>query len=91
MLSDDTIVRSSSDAVGCALGDGLAILDTRRNKYFSLNPVGAFIWKLLDRPIAVRDLCDRVVSEFDVDHDRCRADVQSLVRQLQSNDLVVVG
>lgn len=74
--------------VECAFGDGVAILDTASNKYFSLNSVGQFIWKQLSSPVTTTDIIARVSSEYGVQPSQCADDVRKLLDDLAAHKLI---
>ena len=84
---DNYKVVGSSSVVMCELDKGLALLDVGRGKYFSLNSTGAFVWKVIEQPSSLDDLCAAVAERFKIEHDACRSDVVSLLRQLIDSGL----
>jgi len=77
MVSGDTVV--STD-----LGDGVALLDVRSNVYFSLDEVGAVVWKALREPRSKTELIDHVLSIYEVDPDQCATDIEMLLDDLRN-------
>lgn len=67
------------DVVVCDLGEGGVLLDLRTSQYYSLNPVGQLVWRTASEPKSVSDLCEKVLSEFDVEESACVDDVRALV------------
>lgn len=48
--------------------------------YFGLNPVGARVWDLVGSDGIVKEsLLDQLLSEFDVDAETCRTDVDDFI------------
>lgn len=90
MISKDSIVVASKELAAADLGDEVAILNVTNGVYYSLNPVGARIWSLIQEPRSVHDVCKMLVAEFDVDSDRCEQDAIALLQQLVENELVDV-
>lgn len=80
----------SQSAVSCDFGDDIAILDLAANVYYSLNPVGAFIWDLLRTPLSLDDISGAVAEAFEVDRLRCENDVNVLIGALSEAGLVQV-
>ena len=80
--SDNDRVVSSGDAVACEFGDGLALLHLKSNIYYSLNGVGAYIWELIQEPRSLVDIRAAVLTRYDVDAERCKADVEGLLKGL---------
>ncbi len=90
MVSPTSVVAAESEVVSCEMGGGLALLDLRSSTYYSINTVGAVVWELLQAPKPVTAVCEGVVARFNVDPERCQADVLALVERLQSAGLVTV-
>jgi hypothetical protein len=55
---------------------------------FTLNPVGARIWALLERPTSEPQLVDTIVREFDVAPAEAAADITSFVGSLRAAGLI---
>ena len=82
------MLRAASHAVSCPLGDGVAILDSRDNRYYSLNSVGALIWSKLAGVDTVDMIVHEVKRVFDVPEDVARQDTARLISELESAGLV---
>lgn len=81
-LADDNLVTATKDAVACEFGNGLALLDMRSNIYYSLNSVGAYIWELIQEPKPISEIRSAVLDRYNVDPERCKADVDGLLKGL---------
>ena len=84
----DSIVCATNHQVSSRLHDEVAILELERGVYYGLSRVGARIWELIQQPTRVRDVQDRLVAEYDVDAERCRADLLELLDSLKGAGLV---
>lgn len=80
--SDHDRVVATDDAVACEFGNGLALLHLKSNIYYSLNGVGAYIWELIQEPRSILDIRSAVLTRYAVDAERCRADVDGLLKGL---------
>jgi hypothetical protein len=90
-LNGDSTVQHLEALVSAPMGDELAMMDLETGKYLVLDRIGAVIWEELDEPIRVRDLVDGLQARFEVDRDRCEADVLTFLRQLQDKGLLRVS
>ncbi len=91
-LSANTIVVASTEQVSCAVGEESVILGLQNSVYYGVSPVGASIWKLLQRKRSVAELRDAVLEEYDVEKERCERDVLDLLEKMQAEGLIeVVG
>jgi hypothetical protein len=88
-LTESSVVFCDADVVSCDLAGGSALLDLRSGTYFSINPVGAFIWGMLREPIPVSDIQDALMARYDVERDKCFEDLSKLLQDLSEAGLVV--
>ena len=72
------------------LGDGIALLDLRTNEYFTLNGVGAFLWRELQAPQGRAELIGAVLAEYDTDPASCAGDIDVMLGDLIAAKLVEV-
>lgn len=87
-MNPSTVIKRSNNQVFCALDDEVALLDLASARYFGLNDTGAHIWRSLETPRSVADLCDDVLAHFEVPAAICRQDVLDFVVRLQQAGLV---
>ena len=90
IISEECVVVAARDQVSCDLGGEAAILNTRNGMYYGLDPVGAHVWNLLQKPQRVAKLKDAVLQVYDVEPERCHRDVNSLLENLLAEGLIEV-
>jgi Coenzyme PQQ synthesis protein D (PqqD) len=66
------------------------VLSLKNGTYYGLDNVGAEVWRLVETPTTVGDICGKLVEMFEVDGDTCRRDVLRLVNELADNGLVEI-
>ena len=90
-LSGGAVVRRSDNQVSCRIDDETVLMHLETGRYFGYDAVGSRVWELLEQPVPVEVLCDRLVGEFDgVDAARCTADVVAFLRELVDEGLATV-
>ena len=67
------------------------ILDLEGRKVMGLNPVGSFVWSLLDGKRTIADLARAVAEHFEIPAERSLADVTSFVSVLAGRQLVEIS
>ena len=87
-LSLDTIVCARANQVSSRVGDEMVILDLDSSLYYSLEPVGARIFELIQQPTRLDAVLDTMIAEFEVDVETARADLLALVGTLVTRKLV---
>jgi hypothetical protein len=85
-----SMVVVTKDQVSSDLGGEMAILHLGVGMYYGLDEVGARVWELIQEPRAVDDVRDVLLSEYDVEPERCERDLLALLRRLAEEGLVKV-
>lgn len=89
-LTPDSVVVVSKDQMASDIAGETVILGLSAGRYYGLDAVGARIWQLIQTPIAVADVRRTIVSEYEVDPDRCEADLLQLLEKMMAAGLVEV-
>lgn len=89
-LSDLSVISVTKDAVHCDVEDEVVILGLKDGVYYGLNPVGAFIWGLIQEPKNVADIRDAILEEYDVSREVCETDLMELLTELSDKGLVEI-
>jgi len=87
-FADSTEVVAVEDCLSTTLDGESVILHTGKGKYYGFNQVGTDIWEWIQEPRTVQELSERVVTEYDVSPDRSRSDLEALLNELLTKDLI---
>ncbi len=85
-----SVISVTKDAVHCEVEDEVVILGLKDGVYYGLNPVGAFIWNLIQEPKTVAEIRDAVLEEYDVSEKVCENDLMELLTELSDKGLVEI-
>jgi hypothetical protein len=85
-LNDTVVARDGVFAT--PVDDELVLLDPESGTYFGAGATGELIWRLMAEGAKVSDLCDAVLSEFDVERSTCEQDVIAFINDLADRELV---
>jgi hypothetical protein len=72
------------------LGRELAILDLDSGSYLGFNQTAAQVWMMLEEPLSIEAICDRLRQQFAVGEETCRDQVASLLARMSQRGLVDV-
>ena len=89
-ISDRSVVVAAKDQVSCDLAGEAAILNIKNGVYYGLDPVGARIWNLMQKPRGVAEIQTAITDEYDVEPERCARDLASLLENLLAEGLIEV-
>lgn len=86
----DTVVQPAPHQVSCDLDGQAVILNLESGVYYGLDPIGAAVWKLIESPTTVGSVRDAIVARYQVEPERCMADLVELFDNLVREGLVEV-
>lgn len=85
-------LKAHPDVVSTALpGGDVVLLQLTTKAYFSLNSTGAEIWGLIQKEHGIDEISQCLVERFDVTWAVAYAFVETLVRDLLAENLVIAG
>ncbi len=89
-LESQTRVRRVDDVLATEIDDQTVMMDIDRGSYFGLNQTGTRIWALLAEPMAIGELRDRLMEQFDVPREQCEQQVVDYLESLLDRGLLEV-
>ncbi|MFA7486661.1 MAG: lasso peptide biosynthesis PqqD family chaperone [Lysobacteraceae bacterium] len=87
-MSSKTVYRRNADILAANVDDDLVMMSIRAGNYYNIGGVGTLVWELLSQPRSLDDLIDGVVADYDVERERCAADIGAFVEKLVSLNLI---
>lgn len=89
-LDRTSVVVANPRHASCELEGEAVILALDTGVYYGLDGVGRVIWEQVQEPRTVDAICDAIVAEYEVGHERCLVDVLRLVEHLRGAGLVEI-
>lgn len=86
----ESIVYRAEGFTTAPIHDELMMLNVEQGSYYSLDPIAAEIWMILEQPARVADLVDRLQRRYAVTPEQCQADVLEFLAEMQKNGMILV-
>ncbi|MFL6857228.1 MAG: PqqD family protein [Allosphingosinicella sp.] len=87
-MSNGLLVSRREGLVEAEVDGEIVALHVDNGTCYGFNNTATAIWKLLDRPKRLDEICEALAGEFEVDPAECERDVLALLRDLESDGLV---
>ena len=84
----NTLVYHDPEILSAPMDDELVMFSLEQGMYYGFDNIASIIWQRLDQPISVADLCEELLSDFDVDLETCQRETLELLNWLYQQDLV---
>ena len=90
-MNDNTILSRRMGLMTADMNGSAVMMDIMTGKYYNLGEVGGRIWELIEEPMTVAALVQKLTAEYDVSAAQCRADILPFLGKLLERGLVVEG
>jgi Coenzyme PQQ synthesis protein D (PqqD) len=87
-LRVNSLVRHTSDVFWQDVVEDVVILSMENAHYFGAEGTGAEIWRLLEKPIKIEDICASLVENYEIDRQTCEAEVLAFIEELNAAGLI---
>ncbi|MGE5493520.1 MAG: lasso peptide biosynthesis PqqD family chaperone [Actinomycetota bacterium] len=87
----NNVVKQSSDPISADVDGELVMMSIERGNYYGLSGIGSRIWQLIETPVTVSALCDKLLQEYDVERSVCEVDVLEFLGKLAEQELIEVS
>lgn len=83
-----TTVQHKRDALAADVGGEFVLMSVEQGKYFGLDEIGSEVWRRIEQPVGVAQLCAALASEYDGEAAVIERDVIALLQQLGEHDFL---
>lgn len=90
-IEHQTFVQPCLKQMSARLRDETVVLNLNDDHYYTLNPVAARIWALIQNGAMVGDIHTQLLQEFDVESERCMQDLLTVLGDLERLQLIEIG
>jgi Coenzyme PQQ synthesis protein D (PqqD) len=87
-ITAESIVAWSAAPVATEVDREVVLMSVERGRCYGLGESGSSVWRRLESPIRVSDLCEELMLEYNADPAVLMHDVIALLEQLQQEGLV---
>lgn len=88
-MNDNTILSRRAGLMTADMNGSAVMMDIMTGKYYNLGEVGGRIWELLEQPMTVTALVEKLTAEYNVSAQKCRTDIEPFLTTLLDRGLLV--
>ena len=90
-MTDTTVLSRREGLMTADMNGSAVMMDIMSGKYYNLGEVGGRIWEMLEEPMTLGALVQKLTAEYDVSAERCRSDMLPFLNTLIERGLLVTG
>lgn len=87
-MLEQTVLKRKAGILTADMDGSKVMMDIETGKYYNLGETGGAVWELLEGPMTLESLVDRLIREYNVSRETCMADVQSFLGALMERGLI---
>jgi hypothetical protein len=87
-LDHSTVLSQSGGALATEVDGEIVLIGIDTGQYYGLDAVGSAIWRGLEEPCRVDDLCARLQADFDGDAETIEHETLAFLDQLAARKLI---
>lgn len=89
-MTPDTRIERRGALLESDVNGELMALSIERGCCYGFNATASALWRLLDRPRTLDELCRALMTEHDVDRQTCLADCAAVLERMAAEQLVTL-
>jgi hypothetical protein len=89
-LSVNSVITRNAEIVTAEIDGETVMMSIEMGKYYSLGKMGSVIWDLLETPLTLEALINKLLDTYDVSREQCQAEVTAFLGDTLENGLVTL-
>ena len=87
-LNLDSMVICSDGVVASDLDGEVVMMSVERGEYYGLDDIASRIWHLIEIPRSIREICEILSPEYDVERELIEQDVLTFFQDIYEDKLI---
>ena len=88
-MTNTTILSRREGLMTADMNGSAVMMDIMTGKYYNLGQIGGRIWELLEEPLTLAALVEKLTDEYDVSAEQCRTDILPFLNTLLERGLLL--
>ncbi|MFG6149931.1 lasso peptide biosynthesis PqqD family chaperone [Halobacillus sp. B23F22_1] len=84
------LVSQSEGNIVSDMGNEKVMLSIENGKYYNLGEMGGVIWELIESPVAIEEVVDSLLAQYEVERTECEGQVTAFINKLDEEGLIEV-
>ena len=72
------------------VGNEIVMMSIKESKYFGLNKTGSMIWNILESPMTLQDICQRMSNDFKISYKKCLDETQPFIDEMLKEKVITI-
>ncbi|MDF1572513.1 MAG: PqqD family peptide modification chaperone [Bacteroidales bacterium] len=89
-LSVNSVVQRNPAQEFSKIDEEIIMLNVNKGEYYALNDVASRIWEMIDTPVQVNDLLNKLIEEYEIDTQTCQQDTLRCLEDFRNKSIIII-
>ena len=90
-ISTNSIIQRNEGIVQAEIDGETVMMSIDSGEYYGLDPVASRIWAIIENPLSVQALKEKLLNEYDVSEEQCQSDVLKFLGEMVENNVITLS
>jgi len=90
-INTNSIIQRNDDLVQAEIDGETVIMSIDNGEYYGLDIIASHIWKIIETPLMISVICEKLAAEYDVTEETCLSDVLIFLNDMAEHNIVSVS
>ena len=89
-ITSDTLISRADGFTTAPVQNELMMLNVEQGAYYSLDPIAADIWNMVEKPASVSEIIEQLLKRYDVTPEQCQIDVLAFLEDMHEKGMILL-
>lgn len=89
-IDKNTIIMRRSNMVFSDIENEIVMMSLDNGEYYGLNRTASEIWNIIEQPLSISDICNKLILKFDVSYSECLHSVINLTGKFIDKKIIKI-
>ena len=85
-----SVISRNPEIIHSAMDDEVVMMSVDQGLFFGVDKIGTHIWNLLETPVKVEDLIEKLVAHYDVEPELCKNDTLLFLNDMLLKKVILI-
>jgi hypothetical protein len=90
-IKSTSIISRNPQILSSKMDEEIIMMSVQNSEYYGVNPVGAYIWQMLEQPCSIENIIEMLVNEYDVNKEQCMNDIIPFLIKLEEKKIISIS
>jgi hypothetical protein len=85
-----SVIAKNEEIVTADMDGETVMMSIEMGKYYSLGKTGSVIWSMIDTPLSIEELIEKLMGKYNAGREQCEKDVLSFLGEMLEEGIITI-